>query len=89
MLKEPKSKDIYALAVDFDKVLGLNFDKVTVPAATEQKIDAPKEVLDLIEKRKEAKKAKDFALADQIRSQITELGYEIKDTREGVVVTKL
>lgn len=89
MLKEPKSKDIYDLAVDFDKVLGLNFDKVTVPAATEQKIDAPKEVLDLIEKRKEAKKAKDFALADQIRSQITELGYEIKDTREGVVVTKL
>ncbi len=89
MLKEPKSKDIYLLALDFDKVFGLDFDKVTAPAVTEQKIDAPQEVLDLIEKRKEAKKAKDFALADSIRSQIVELGYEIKDTREGVVVTKL
>ncbi len=89
MLKEPKSKDIYALALDFDKVFGLNFDKVTAPAKTEEKIDAPQEVLDLIEKRKEAKKNKDFALADSIRAQISELGYEIKDTREGVVVTKI
>ena len=89
MLKEPKSKDIYALAVEFDKVFGLDFDKVTVPQATERKIDAPQEVIDLIEKRKDAKKAKDFALADQIRAEILSLGYEIKDTREGVVVTKL
>ncbi|MBR1624729.1 MAG: cysteine--tRNA ligase, partial [Clostridia bacterium] len=28
MLKEPKSRDIYALALDFDKVFGLSFDKV-------------------------------------------------------------
>ena len=54
-----------------------------------QKIDAPQEVLDLIEKRKDAKKAKDFALADKIRSEIAALGYEIKDTREGVTVTKI
>lgn len=89
MLKEPKSKDIYDLALDFDKVFGLDFDKVALPTATAPKIDAPKEVLDLIEKRKEAKKAKDFALADKIRAEIGALGYEVKDTREGVVVTKL
>lgn len=88
MLKEPKSKDIYALALDFDKVFGLSFDKVEAPKKEEAKIDAPQEVLDLIEQRKAAKKDKNFALADEIRAKIAELGYEIKDTREGIIVTK-
>lgn len=88
LLKEPKSKDVYALALDFDKVFGLNFDKVTAPKQEEQKIDAPQEVLGLIEQRKQAKKEKNFALADEIRAKIADLGYEIKDTREGVLVSK-
>ena len=88
LLKEPKSKDVYALALKFDKVFGLDFDKVTAPQQEEQKIDAPQEVLDLIEQRKAAKKDKNFALADEIRNKISDLGYEIKDTREGVLVTK-
>lgn len=88
MLKEPKSKDIYALALDFDKVFGLSFDKVSAPKQEEQKVDAPQEVLDLIEQRKAAKKDKNFALADEIRNKIAELGYDIKDTREGVIIAK-
>ena len=39
----------------------------------------------MIEKRKEAKKNKDFALADAIRSELLEKGVELKDTREGTV----
>ncbi len=49
----------------------------------------PKEVTDLVEKRAEAKKAKDFALADQIRNQITKLGFQVKDTAQGPQVTRL
>ena len=88
MLKEPKSKDVYDLALQFDKVFGLSFDKVTAPKQESQNSDIPQEVLDLVQKRADAKKAKDFALADAIRGQIAELGYNVKDTREGAVITK-
>ncbi len=90
LLKEPKSKDIYALAVEFDKVFGLDFDKISAPAEKKaQETDYPEEVAELIEQRKQAKKEKNFALADEIRAKITELGYSVLDTREGVKVTKI
>lgn len=38
----------------------------------------------LIEKRSQAKKAKDFKTADAIRDELTKMGITIKDTREGV-----
>ena len=37
----------------------------------------------MIEKRKEAKANKDFALADKIRDELLEKGIVLKDTREG------
>ena len=86
-IKEPKSKDIYELALYFDKEFGLSLD--VLPAIKEETIDVPQEVMDLVEKRKEAKKNKDFALADSIRGQITALGYNVLDTREGVKVTPI
>ena len=43
----------------------------------------------MIEKRKEAKKNKDFELADQIRNELLEKGIELKDTREGTTWNKL
>ena len=44
-----------------------------------------KYVLEKIEERKAAKKAKDFAKADAIRDELSEKGILIKDTREGTV----
>ena len=49
----------------------------------------PSEVLDLVAQRTEAKKAKDYALADSIRAKITELGFVVKDTPNGPVIEKL
>ncbi len=46
--------------------------------------DIPAEVIELIEARTNAKKEKNFSLADEIREKISNLGYEIEDTREGV-----
>ena len=89
LLKEPRSKDIYALAVEFDKVFGLDFDKVAAPKTESSDAEYPQEIADLIEERKLAKKNKDFALADEIRNKITALGYSILDTREGVKVQKI
>ena len=42
-------------------------------------------VLDL---RAQAKNNKNFALSDQIRDQLTQLGFELKDTKEGTTWTK-
>ena len=39
---------------------------------------------DLIAKRADAKKNKDFAQADKIRDELSAMGITIKDTREGV-----
>ena len=44
-------------------------------------------VEDLIAKRAEAKKNKDFSLADQIRGELLDMGIVIKDTREGTIYT--
>jgi cysteinyl-tRNA synthetase len=49
----------------------------------------PDEVTELAVKRTDAKKAKDFALADAIREKIKNLGYNIEDTRQGVKISKI
>lgn len=38
----------------------------------------------LIEQRSRARKARDFALADELRNRIFDLGYLVEDTRDGV-----
>lgn len=50
--------------------------------------EIPAEVTELIEQRKAARKAKDFALADSIRDRITAMGYIVEETRQGTVVKK-
>ncbi len=49
----------------------------------------PQEILDLVEERKNARKDKNFALADEIRDRIVTLGYMVEETRQGVKITKL
>ena len=48
----------------------------------QESLDAKVEAL--IAERQAARKAKDFARADEIRNQLTEMGIILKDTREGV-----
>ncbi len=61
-------------------VLGLLYNK------DEEEI--PAEVTELLEQRKAARKAKDFATADALRDKITALGYIVEETRQGTVVKK-
>ena len=74
-----------ALVKSFDEVLSLNLTR----AFTEEKgtvdADLEKYILEQIEERKNAKKAKDFAKADAIREELASKGIMIKDTREGTV----
>ncbi len=78
------------LLSEFDKVLSIGLIE-EAEKLTEQKNDGedvPAEVMELVAKRAEARKAKDFALADEIRNKITELGYIVEETRQGTTVKK-
>ena len=74
--------DKKSTVLDFDKVLGLGFKDLK-----EEKI--PEEVWDLVEKREEARKNKDWGKADQIRGATAGLGYGIDDTSSGPRPIKL
>jgi len=70
----------YKAILKFDRVLGLKLDKI--------KIEIPKKIKELLEKREEARKKKDFELADKIREEIKKEGYVIEDTKEGPILKK-
>ncbi|MDR0751232.1 MAG: cysteine--tRNA ligase [Christensenellaceae bacterium] len=90
MLKESKSYDIYKLALEFDSIFGLSLDKTTTDLVEDrEEAIIPDDIKELIEKRTIAKANKDYALADDIRKQIQERGYQILDTKEGVKVSKV
>lgn len=81
LLKEEKSKDVYDLIMKFNEVLGLNFE--------DEGEEIPEEVKTLAQKRWQAKLDKNYALADEIRGQITALGYAVKDSKDGFTISKL
>ena len=84
MLKnQEKSVDIYNLVLKFDKALGLELDKEEIVSQV-----IPQEIVELAEKRLVARKNKDFATSDNLRDEISNLGYEIKDSKEGYTLTK-
>lgn len=77
------SEEIIDLILSFDKVLGLNLEE----AIKEEKL--PEEVQKLLKEREEARKRKDWKLADELREKIKELGYSIEDTPEGPLCKKI
>lgn len=50
--------------------------------------EIPQEITELAQKRIEARKNKDFALADSLRDQIAAAGYVLEDTPNGPKITK-
>jgi len=70
----------FSIIEEYDKVLSLN---LTVLEKKEIDENLEKEILEKIEERKEAKKNKDFQLADKIRDDLLDRGVKLIDTREG------
>lgn len=85
MLKEKPSQAIYDLAMKFDKVLGLALDTESAP----EKVEAPEEVIKLAELRLKARKDKDWTQSDVLREQISKLGYQIIDKKDGYDIKKI
>lgn len=69
----------YELIKDFDKALGL---ELTTETNNTSEVDT-EFINSKIEERNEAKKNKNYELADQIRNELLEMGIILKDTREG------
>jgi cysteinyl-tRNA synthetase len=77
--------DKKATLLDFDKVLGFGLDKVS----NEEKIEIPPEIESLAIERMAARENKNWTKSDEIRDQIKNLGYEIKDTEDGYKISKI
>ena len=78
-----------------DDVLSLNLLTAAAKLKTElaekeanKYAGIPQEVVELVEARTAAKKAKDFAKADELRDKVKVLGYTIKDTPQGAEIIK-
>ena len=65
----------------FDTVLGIKIDQ-------KEKVEIPEEIQKLIEQRKKAREDKNWVESDRLRDLILEKGYIVKDTKNGIEVTK-
>jgi cysteinyl-tRNA synthetase len=75
-LSKSEAEKVNALISGFDKVLGV------IPKSVEEAL--PKEAEELIKKREEARKARDWKTADAVRQQLKAMGIVIEDTAQGI-----
>ncbi|MBR3534734.1 MAG: cysteine--tRNA ligase [Oscillospiraceae bacterium] len=77
-------EQLEAGAAVFDEltgVLGLLYNR-------NKEEEIPAEILEIAEQRKNARKEKNFALADELRDKIASMGYIIEETRQGTKIRK-
>ena len=74
------AEEAVKLMEDFDKVLGIiEFEKEKIPETIKK----------LVQEREKARKEKDWEKADKIRDELKKKGYDLKDTKEGPVLSKV
>jgi len=78
-ISEKNAKQAHDLMMDLDSVLGF------LEMREKKKLKIPKKQIDdLIKKREEARKKKDWKTADTIRAKLKKMGIVLEDTAEGV-----
>jgi len=80
--KELGNDEKLSLIFDFDRVLGLDLNKL-------EQDNIPEEIKVLAQKRQEARDNKDWTTSDKIRDNLKEKGYTIDDSPEGQKIKKL
>lgn len=74
------AEEAIKLMEDFDKVIGvIDFEKEKIPETIKK----------LTQEREKARKEKDYEKADKLRVEIKKKGYDLKDTKEGPVLSKI
>ena len=82
-----KSKKYAELIEKFDEVFGLDLKNSV--KYIRQEIEITEEVKKLLEDRKIARLHKNWQESDRIREEIKKLGYEVKDTANGMEIQKI
>lgn len=83
IIKNPKkSPKLAELLLKFDQVLALKIDQ---PILIENE-KIPKEIIELAEKRKQARQNRDWQESDRLREEIKTKGYNIEDNKDGYVI---
>ena len=82
---ERKSIDFRNLLVEFDSILGLGLSKITKNSIKKEE-ELPEEVKTLVEQRTKAREEKNWAESDRLRDELKKIGYNIKDSKEGMTV---
>ncbi|HOK00431.1 MAG TPA: cysteine--tRNA ligase [Candidatus Pacearchaeota archaeon] len=80
--KKIKEENKRATLIDFDKVLGLNIEKI-------EKEIIPPLIEDLAYQREKLRKEKKWEEADKLRKEIEKNGYRIDDTKKGPIIKKI
>ena len=82
---QKKSSKLAKLLLKFDEVLGLKIDEEDNNI---KDLEVPEEILKLVEQRKVARENKNWEESDRLRDVINEKGYIIKDTKNGMEISK-
>ncbi|MBA3960512.1 MAG: cysteine--tRNA ligase [Chthoniobacterales bacterium] len=61
-------------------------NRVLALETSEEKV--PPEIEQLVEKRKQARQARDWQRSDELRDNLRDLGWDVRDTKDGQVVTR-
>lgn len=67
--------------LEMDRILGLDLTK-------KEDVVVPEEVMQLVTEREDFRKAGDWGASDELRKKIEDLGFVVKDTKEGPQVSK-
>jgi len=88
LIKDPNVSDNEKLNTFriFDEVLGIDLLDYR---NTNKEIEISTEILDLLHRREEARKSKDYATSDKLRGMLKEKGYKIKDGKDSLYIQKL
>lgn len=76
-----KSVKFAKLLRKFDEVLGFNLD-------TQEKVELPEQVRKIVDERKMARENKDWSKSDELRDVLNEMGYIVKDSKDGMEILK-
>lgn len=72
----------------FDTVLALDLANPGIANVANTEIELPQEIIELVEKRKLARENKDWQESDRLRDEIIAKGYQVKDTKQGMEVSR-
>lgn len=81
--KSLSDEEKYSLFKTHDIILGLGIESIS-----ESKVIVPEEIMKLVNQREEARKNKDWELADKLRSEIEGKNYTLSDAADGILVSR-